>query len=635
MDRRHFASWMPFGMHKKPGGHPAATATNIRTTTKKPLGRGASKSLLPRHFDDFVVESELAKQQQQLLEKQSSSDDEDDDDDDDDDLSSRSIWDDEFENHAIRPLIWDDSSYFRVLMETYGSVWPQVWKYCVLNMIWVLVVWYLKTHRQLDLTASPSAHGYMAPLLSFLLTGRVKRAVDNYQKKAQTLQAGVFCASRDLVAHACLLTANDDSHGAKQWRHDVTYAVLVLLRVVLAVLEYRIHTNPWQLPYMLQEVQDELWDTNHNHNTTTTTRTSDQKSDPLWLDDGKQPAVSRDKDSISNKKTSNEAWTTNNTKQPTEPAKEESTKKCVSFDPSTTVASSLSVDQNLPLKSILKSSSSPSTSTSKSSFPAPSSTGTRATPTPSAATTTTTTSATSRWGTLRQTLAHVPRQDRVEADDLMRAPMLLAWNVRREIMKQRDGTWFGQSSSKHASSSTTKTKTPWQHDCNEELKLLDCVGVILQSFSTLYTLIQTPIPFPVLQLAHTILIAWVFTLPLVLCHVSTWSDDSNAGYLNDTPLVPALLVFLCTYGFLGTSMVCQRINDPFADTTTDPSSFDCLGHTQLCMEDCYLFIYRQDGKKWAKALRKRLRTMSSLSSSTSMASSWSSSRTDKTTTKFD
>ena len=61
---------------------------------------------------------------------------------------------------------------------------------------------------------------------------------------------------------------------------------------------------------------------------------------------------------------------------------------------------------------------------------------------------------------------------------------------------------------------------------------------------------------------------------------------------------------MITSGFVGLEMVSVELDDTFGN---DPSDFDCLGLAQLAMEDCYIMIYRLDGKDAALRLRNRLR----------------------------
>eukprot|EP00978_Attheya_sp_CCMP212_P023077 scaffold69917_cov59-Attheya_sp.AAC.2 len=164
-------------------------------------------------------------------------------------------------------------------------------------------------------------------------------------------------------------------------------------------------------------------------------------------------------------------------------------------------------------------------------------------------------------------------------DGSFRAPVLLAFNLRKEIMKPRAGGIL---------------KGGFRHPCNEEFKMLDYVTDFMKGFQGLKKLITTPFPFPLVQMTRTFLFLWVFTLPTVICY----SQD-----MNRRPFDEALLIFFITYGFIGLEYVAMELDDPFGE---DPNDFDDLGMAQLAFEDIYIAIYKLDGDKSAHDLRKRI-----------------------------
>ena len=153
--------------------------------------------------------------------------------------------------HPIRVLNYDDDSHWKVLTQSYGSVWPRVLPYCLANVALTAVVYYLKHFAIVDLTSDPLGSRYLSLLMSFLVVTRVKITYDNYMWNARCLSQA-FQAIRDLVQWTCVLTMSDTSAKAKQWRHDVAYAAIVLLRVTVAVLEFR--SNPDQVPWQVPEL---------------------------------------------------------------------------------------------------------------------------------------------------------------------------------------------------------------------------------------------------------------------------------------------------------------------------------------------------------------------------------------------
>lgn len=161
-------------------------------------------------------------------------------------------------------------------------------------------------------------------------------------------------------------------------------------------------------------------------------------------------------------------------------------------------------------------------------------------------------------------------------EESFRAPILLALNLRREIMEQRTGAFL---------------EKPFRH-VNEELKLLDYVTDFMKAFHGLNKLVETPFPFPLVQMTRTFLFVFVFTLPFVLMN-----DEI------ERLVEPLCIIFLTTYGFIGLEYVCMELDDPFGD---DPNDFDDLGMAQLVFEDIYIAIYKLDGEKAAHDLRRKI-----------------------------
>ena len=147
---------------------------------------------------------------------------------------------------GIRSLAYNDSSHYRVVTRLYGSVWPKVLPFCLLNAFLTGAVWYLKFHYGIDITSDPSGHKYMATLMSFLIVTRVKILYDNFMTNSQYIHDCYRCL-RELVHYTCVISMTDTSEKAKQWRQEVAYQAILLLRVTMAVLDFR--SNPEQKPW--------------------------------------------------------------------------------------------------------------------------------------------------------------------------------------------------------------------------------------------------------------------------------------------------------------------------------------------------------------------------------------------------
>lgn len=167
------------------------------------------------------------------------------------------------------------------------------------------------------------------------------------------------------------------------------------------------------------------------------------------------------------------------------------------------------------------------------------------------------------------------------SDENFRAPIVLAYNLRSEIMKQRQGGFLDKK--------RKDTKT-YMH-VNEELKVLGMVSDYVAAFHGLKKLITTPFPFPLVQMARTFLFFWVFTIPFAI--VGDISEPIEAMIIN----------FFITYGFIGLEYVSMELDDPYGD---DPNDFDNVGMAQMVFEDIYITIYKTDGTESADTLRSRV-----------------------------
>lgn len=71
--------------------------------------------------------------------------------------------------------------------------------------------------------------------------------------------------------------------------------------------------------------------------------------------------------------------------------------------------------------------------------------------------------------------------------------------------------------------------------------------------------LTTPVPFPLIQMTRTIVLVYVFTLPMVFLK----DDAVNLMYEH------CVLVFLLTYGFVGLELVSIELDDPFGNDDND------------------------------------------------------------------
>lgn len=156
----------------------------------------------------------------------------------------------------IRRCTYNDRNHLSVLTQCYGSVWPKVLRFCIINMAITLLVFY--TCQKIDwLTIDPAGHRCMALILSFLVVTRCKIAVARYMESMGYL-TDCYTSCRDLIHYTCVLTQQDTSEGATVWRHNVAYRTIILLRVTMSAIEYESQKHmPWEIPELsMMDEQD-------------------------------------------------------------------------------------------------------------------------------------------------------------------------------------------------------------------------------------------------------------------------------------------------------------------------------------------------------------------------------------------
>lgn len=142
-------------------------------------------------------------------------------------------------NEYKRDVEYDGENHLAVIFQMYGSVWPAVLPWCFATLLVTAGVWYLREAKIVDLTiASNTGHGFMSILVSFLIVTRTTITYNRFMEARQHL-ADLYRSSREIVHYTCVLTNQNMSEEAKEWRREVAYRTIVTLRVAVAALEYR------------------------------------------------------------------------------------------------------------------------------------------------------------------------------------------------------------------------------------------------------------------------------------------------------------------------------------------------------------------------------------------------------------
>jgi len=127
---------------------------------------------------------------------------------------------------------------------------------------------------------------------------------------------------------------------------------------------------------------------------------------------------------------------------------------------------------------------------------------------------------------------------------------------------------------------------------SKEMNLLTSIDSFLNGYSGIISLMTTPVPFPLVQMAHTIVLFYVFTLPLAFL------NDTEGTLVSD-----CFGIFAITYGFWGLTIVSAELDDPLGDDVYD---FDVEAYAEIHADDVLIMIHDADGKKWVDNLLHKM-----------------------------
>lgn len=134
-------------------------------------------------------------------------------------------------------VTYNTKNHIGVLLQMWGSVWPLVLPYCIWNSVIDIIIQLLKEGDILDLTISDKGHTFLNLVMAFLMVSRVNNALNRFREAHKNLNI-LFTETRELVQQACVYTSDDASDSAQQWRSDLAFSVMALLRAVQAILDY-------------------------------------------------------------------------------------------------------------------------------------------------------------------------------------------------------------------------------------------------------------------------------------------------------------------------------------------------------------------------------------------------------------
>lgn len=95
---------------------------------------------------------------------------------------------------------------------------------------------------------SSQGHTFLTLVVSFLLVSRVNIGLNRYNQ-ARDHMGTMYRESRELIQSCCVFSNHTMDQAAREWRNQVAYRTLLLLRLSMAVLDYPTTNVPaWDVP---------------------------------------------------------------------------------------------------------------------------------------------------------------------------------------------------------------------------------------------------------------------------------------------------------------------------------------------------------------------------------------------------
>jgi len=126
-------------------------------------------------------------------------------------------------------------------------------------------------------------------------------------------------------------------------------------------------------------------------------------------------------------------------------------------------------------------------------------------------------------------------------------------------------------------------------DVNEELALLTNVSNFIGAYHKVMKLVNSPFPFPLVQMTRTLLFIWIYSLPFALVDKM------------ETLVAPVIVMFFMTFGFLGLEFLSLILDDPFG---LHPIDFDVVNMGKIVFDDIYINLHDVDGQQAKEELQK-------------------------------
>jgi len=119
--------------------------------------------------------------------------------------------------------------------------------YCIANTLLSILLDWLNVSKHIDLGISGKGHAFLGLVVAFLIVSRANVSIGRYNGARNCLST-MYRSARELIQNMAVLSNDRLSQEAKEWRFQVAYKTLMLLRTVTAVIQYQDSQIPcWEL----------------------------------------------------------------------------------------------------------------------------------------------------------------------------------------------------------------------------------------------------------------------------------------------------------------------------------------------------------------------------------------------------
>jgi len=163
-------------------------------------------------------------------------------------------------------VTYNSESHWSVLTQMHGSQWYKVLPYCIFNVLLMLALEF--TDQKKDgwkkyIEISSQGHSFITLVVAFLLVSRVNMGLARYNAARDSLGC-MYRNTREVIQNMCVFSSHDHNAAAVEWRHQVAYRCLILLRTAMSVIDFpEDHISPWDIPELngmeLEDVKNNIF----------------------------------------------------------------------------------------------------------------------------------------------------------------------------------------------------------------------------------------------------------------------------------------------------------------------------------------------------------------------------------------